>query len=184
MCHGQASCVNSKWHIKESSAAGSHITFLFIVPTLIFDYVSPRGDRFDVLCCETLLCRCSSRKYIYVNSTDKTWRDMVSTLSLTQGDFFYPAFMLSSDLATLHPLREQHMRMFSNSLFWIYIEFNIFFFGGGGVMISAPFFHLTGDVSAFDGGSLDKPVDAISVVIVFWSGKVLWCGLHCGKGVF
>lgn len=112
-----ASCVNSKWHIKESSAAGSHITFLFIVPRLIFDYVSPRGDRFDGLCCETLLCRCSRRKYIYVNSTDKTWRDMVSTPSLTQGGFFYPAFMLSSDLATLHPLPEQHMQMFSSSLF-------------------------------------------------------------------
>lgn len=57
---------------------------------------------------------------------------MVSTPSLTQGGFFYPAFMLSSDLATLHPLPEQHMQMFSSSLFWIYIEFKIFL-GGGGV---------------------------------------------------
>lgn len=56
---------------------------------------------------------------------------MVSTLSLTQGDFFYPAFMLSSDLATLHPLPEQHIQMFSSSLFWIFIEFKIFWGGGG-----------------------------------------------------
>lgn len=40
-------------------------------------------------------------------------------------------------------------------------------------MISVPFFHLTGDVSAFDSGSLDNPIDPLSVVIVFWSGKAI-----------
>lgn len=97
---------------------------------------------------------------------------MVSTLSLTQGDLFYPAFMLFSDLATLHPLPEQHMQMFSSSLFWIYIEFKIFL----GVEWWSSFFYLTGDVSALDSGSLDNPIDVLSVVIVYWSGKaiVMW----------
>lgn len=99
-----ASCVNSKRLIKVSSAAGSRLTFHFIVSRIIFDYVSLRGDRFDCLCCETLLWRCSNRKYIYVNSNDKTQRDIVSALSLTQGDLSYTAFMPSSDVATLHLL--------------------------------------------------------------------------------
>lgn len=101
---------------------------------------------------------------------------MVSALSPTQGDFFPPALMLSSDLATLHPLREQHMQMFSSALFWICIEFKIFFWEGGGDDL--------GSLLSFDSGSLDNPIDVLSVVIVFWGERLLWCGWRGGKGVF
>lgn len=46
----------------------------------------------------------------------------------------------------------------------------------GGWWPPPPLFHLTGDVSAFDSGSLDNLVDALSLVIVLRSGKpiVMW----------